>query len=86
LFGKAHKQEIAPSDSMSQIGDESSAAGSLDALRKRESKAATKSPDAQSEISSKTFGGEMGKPGTQFEMNGVKFTVTEKKQGKNRIV
>lgn len=27
----------------------------------------------------KTFGGEMGKPGTEFEMNGVKFTVLDKK-------
>jgi hypothetical protein len=53
------------------------------AHRKRESKAATKS-GAKSEISSKTFGGEMGKPGTQFEINGNKFIVLDKKQGKKR--
>jgi hypothetical protein len=80
-------KEISPSDSASQVGSESLATGSLAeaANRKRDCKAATKSSGAISEISSKTFGGEMGKPGTQFEINGIKFIVLDKKQGKNRI-
>jgi hypothetical protein len=44
------KEALGPSDSISQIGGESSAAGSLAALRKRESKAATKSSAALSSI------------------------------------
>jgi hypothetical protein len=73
-------------DSVSQVGGESSAAGSLAAHRKRNSKAATKS--IISEASNKSFGNALkGTPGTIFLINGVSFTVlNEKNSGGNRMV
>ena len=45
-------------------------------IKKREQKAENK----------KTFGGEMGKPGSKFEMEGIEFVVLDRKIGKNRAV
>jgi hypothetical protein len=70
---------------VSQIGGESSFVESLITHRKREGKAATKSSIAPSETSAKTFGGKMGKPGTEFKINGIKFMALNKKQGNNRV-
>jgi hypothetical protein len=56
-MAKYNLGDVAPSDSISQIGGKSSAAGSLVTVahRKRESKAATKS-GAQNEISRSSLG------------------------------
>ena len=52
------------------------------APRKRDAKL----QDKAAESKSKAFGGDMGKPGTEFEVGGIAFLVLDQKQGKNRIV
>ncbi len=66
LAKQANFKDISPNDSVSQIGGGSSVVESLVTHRKRENKVAAKSSIVSSKISTKTFGGEMGKPGTEF--------------------